>query len=333
MCGITCLIANHKNSEQSVEIVEKCLKSMEYRGPDDQQYKVFELDNGHIVLGHLRLSIIDLDSRANQPMSDAKGRYWIIFNGEIYNYKELREKLFNETHIEYRTTSDTEVLLELYSVYKEKMLPMLNGIFGFIIIDLEEKSVFYARDHVGIKPLYISKSSDSILLTSEPKAIIESNFIKFNANKQTMFDFLARALRDHTNQTFFQGIEQVEAGHWGSISLPSFNMEYKKWFLWKNKNNDPFDVYVTNLKSVLEKSVFLQKTSSDVKVGTTLSGGLDSSTIASMAKVDQTFTASFPGKNIDETKFASLVCEMNKLKSNLVTPSKEEFMKEFERSL
>lgn len=332
MCGIACLIANHSNSEQSVEIIENCLKSMEYRGPDDKQCKVFELENGHIVLGHLRLSIIDLDSRANQPLSDAKGRYWIIFNGEIYNYKELRDKLFNETHIEYRTTSDTEVLLELYAVYKEKMLPMLNGIFGFIIIDLVEKSIFYARDHVGIKPLYISKSSDSILLTSEPKAIIESNFINFKVNKQMMFDFLARGLRDHTNQTFFQGIEQVKAGYWGSITLPSFNEEYKNWFQWKNKNNDSFDVYVTKLQSLLENSVFLQKTSSDVKVGTTLSGGLDSSTVASMAKVDQTFTASFPGKNIDETRYATLVCEKNKLKSNLVTPSKEEFMREFERA-
>ena len=333
MCGIVCLMANHKNTEKSVEIVEQCLKSMEYRGPDDKQVKVFELDNGHLVLGHLRLSIIDLDSRANQPMSDSKGRYWIIFNGEIYNYKELKEKLIEEKSIDFKTTSDTEVLLELYVKYKEKMLPMLNGIFGFIIIDLVEKSVFYARDHAGIKPLYFSKTEDSIILASEPKAIVESKFIKFKLNKLIMFDFLARGLRDHTNQTFFQGIEQIEAGHWGTITLPSFNMEYKNWFLWKNKNNDSFDDYVTKLQSSLEHSIYLQKTSSDVKVGTTLSGGLDSSTVASIAKVDQTFTASFPGKNIDETRYASLVCEMNNLKSNLVTPSKEEFMKELDRSL
>lgn len=333
MCGIICLIANHRNIDNSVDTVERGLLSMKYRGPDDKQHKVFEFENSHIVLGHLRLSIIDLDSRANQPMSDANGRYWIIFNGEIYNYKELSEKLINEKNITFRTTSDTEVLLELFSNYREKMLPMLNGIFAFIIIDLQEKSVFYARDHAGIKPLYISKTKDGIILASEPKAIIESGFIKFKQNKQIVFDFLARGLRDHTNKTFFEGIDQVEAGHYGIVTVPSFDMIYKNWFFWKTKDTDSFKEYTAKLEAALTHSVFLEKTSSDVQVGTTLSGGLDSSTIASMAKVNQTFTASFPGQKIDETSYATLVCEINKLNSNLIQPTKEEFLQEIDRSL
>jgi asparagine synthase (glutamine-hydrolysing) len=332
MCGIAGLISRHNDIDKSVATINKCLDSMYYRGPDNRQVEIFTFDNGHVVLGHLRLSIIDLDKRANQPMTNSTERYWIIFNGEIYNYKELKSKIKEWGDYDYKTTSDTEVLLVLYSMYQENMLTMLNGMFSFLIVDLVEDTLFYARDHVGIKPLYYAKSDNTFLFTSEPKAIIESNFLKFEVNKKIMFDFLARGIKDHTNETFFKGIKQVRAGYYGNISLDNFLLVSKNWFNWRTSKKYEFDEYVDHLHGMIRKSIRIRKRS-DVEVGTTLSGGLDSSTVASLAKVDKTFTASFPGKDIDETRYAEAVCKANKLTSILIQPSNKEVLQEIERSL
>ena len=185
MCGIAGIL-NFDQSKINPEIANGIKKSLEHRGPD---FSKVDYINENVALIHTRLSIIDLDQRSNQPMYSKDKRFSIVFNGEIYNYREIRKTL-EEKGVRFFTDGDTEVLLEGFVHYGSKILDLLRGQFAFAIYDSLEGSFFLARDRVGIKPLYFSLNDEVFIFSSELKAIEKSGLIPFNADYDSYISYL-----------------------------------------------------------------------------------------------------------------------------------------------
>lgn len=274
MCGIAGVIS----SEVSEQLLNAMLQKQTHRGPDHSQIYI---DPGFAGLGHNRLSIIDLSSSANQPFSDNSGRYFISFNGEIYNYKELREDL--KESYDFKTKSDTEVLLASYIVYGKDCLNKLNGMFSFAIWDTKNKSLFAARDRFGVKPFYYSSGKGQFIFASEIKTLLVAN-IQRKPNQKVWANYFSYGSYGLPSETFYEGISQLPGG---------FYLEYKKGVLRKtrwydfieNVNNiqacENLDDAKTKYLQILRDSVAL-RFRADVPVGFNLSGGLDSSLLLAL---------------------------------------------------
>ena len=273
MCGIVGIIGSEANQQN----IDNMLKVQHHRGPDFTDSYV---ENNKIALGHNRLAIIDLSADANQPMTDASGRYVIVFNGEIYNYLELKKELQHKYN--FKTHSDTEVLLAAYLVYKEKLLEKLNGMFSFVIYDKHSGEVFGARDRFGVKPLYYILEGDTLYFASEIKAF-EAAGITLNANENVWSEYLCFGSYGLPNESFWQDVKQLEAGHYFKYKQ---QLEITQWY--------DFVARVSQVelgKSLLEvqdeyEALLIDSVNlrfrADVKVGFNLSGGLDSSTLLAM---------------------------------------------------
>ena len=340
MCGISALFSTLSKDNAS-EIINKVLDSYAYRGPDGREVitKEFTYEDKkyNINFGHLRLSIIDLTETGNQPMFDSTGRYMIIYNGELYNYVELKEEM-KQKGVIFKSTSDTEVLLELYVLEKEKMLTKLIGMFSILIFDLQDNELFFARDPFGIKPLYYVATEEGVLFMSEPKGAIMSGFHKFEPNDKLLFDFLSFGTRDHTNETMFQGVYQIPSGHYGTVSK-DFKLKIAKyWDLSEKETKKNFqESDLKKLAQLVDRTVEIQLRS-DVPVGTNLSGGLDSSIIATLASQKtpikfSSFTASFLGDEVDETKYAKMVIDNANLDPTFITPTDQEIIENVENCI
>jgi asparagine synthase (glutamine-hydrolysing) len=261
------------------------------------------------ILAHRRLSIIDLES-GTQPMSTSDGRFWIVFNGEIYNHLELRKSLealgktFQSDH------SDTEVLLASYAEWGLDCLQKLNGMFAFAILDVEKRSIFFARDRLGQKPIYYRKTRDQFEFASETKAL--SGEFKINIESLNFYLALGYLPGD---RSIFSGVLKLPAAHYGMVDLAADTLTIHEYWtlpsLEEKPNNDP-EALLVELESLLLDSVRLRM-QSDVPIGVFLSGGLDSSLIVSAAasvsdKAVQTFTVSFPGEGeFDEVEHANRI--------------------------
>jgi len=302
MCGI--LFTN--DPAISKERFLGALNLMVHRGPDA---KLGYFSNREVKLGHNRLKIIDLDDRSNQPFFLRNGRYAIVFNGEIYNYKELAK----EHDITQRTTSDTEVLLELYAMKGPEMLKLLNGMFTFVILDTKTEDFFVARDRLGIKPLYISAVGEKIIIASEIAPILElTGDAKFD--DIGLWQYLK--LRTFFNgRTAYAGIKMFPAGHY------MFSGKIKQyWQLPVGEQDSPGD---EELKGLIKTSVDY-RCLSDVPVGSYLSGGLDSTIIAGLAAKPHTWTVGFEDNNeFDWARMASK--RFNSVHSEVII-DKEEFV-------
>lgn len=340
MCGIAAFFSLLPRDEAQ-KILNNVLDSYAYRGPDGREIvtKEFSVNDNqyNINFGHLRLSIIDLTETGNQPMFDSTGRYMIIYNGELYNYIELKKDLVNKG-VKFRSTSDTEVLLELFVIEKEKMLPKLIGMFSILIFDLQQNELFFARDPFGIKPLYYSKNENGILFMSEPKAAVLSGFQKFEPNDRLIFDFLSFGTRDHTTETMFKGVNQIPSGHFGKVKS-NFELELTKYWDVPNKSSKKkFQREdIEQLSKLIDQTVEIQLRS-DVPVGTNLSGGLDSSIVATLASKKtpikfSSFTASFTGEEVDETKYAQMVIDNAGLDPTFITPTDNEILESLENCI
>lgn len=279
MCGILFTT----NSEIAEDKFTSALRMMKHRGPDSEG-----LENvSGLWLGHVRLKIQDLDDRSNQPYISTDGRYIIIFNGEIYNYEELAR-----AHgISQKTTSDTEVLIELYSKYGKDMLQFLNGMFAFVIYDKIDRSVFVARDRLGIKPLYVSSHKGHMYLASEIAPLLAlTDDRRLDDVGVRQYRKLRTFFRGHT---LYSSVKMFPAGHFmmnGKIS--------KYWELPNGDKNPPSD---EELRDLIETSV-KYRCISDVAVGSYLSGGLDSTIVAALSKKPDTWTVGF--KDFNEFKWA-----------------------------
>ena len=214
MCGIALFI--EKKNENLKENIRNIIFETKHRGPDDEGF-YFE---NNLALGSNRLSILDLSENGRMPFFDSSGRYKVSFNGEIYNYIELK-KQFNITT---KTNTDTEVLIELYAKLKEKMLGYLNGIFAFTIYDSETKEIFCARDRFGIKPLYYYISENGLIVSSEIKGIINTEKNLKSINEDTLVNYLKTSFYDVDENTFYKNIFSLQASNYMIYSLSNKNV-------------------------------------------------------------------------------------------------------------
>ena len=299
MCGIAGYNWNDK------EAITKMLKIMNYRGPDDNgTYS----DDG-LTLGHLRLSIIDLSRRGRQPMSNREGNLVITFNGEIYNYQEIRKDLEKKGH-KFNSDTDTEVILAAYRVYGTKCLDLFNGQFAFVIYDIDKKILFGARDRIGIKPLYYYNKEEKFIFGSEIKSLMVHN-IPRKINNDSLNWFVSLRYSGGEN-TIFNDVKRLLAGHYFTYNLKTKELNISKyWDITYSVTNKSESTAKRELKELLKDSVN-KRLISDVPVGAYLSGGLDSSSIVAMMKqlTDnvKTFSVGFGyGGNVDELKYAKQV--------------------------
>jgi asparagine synthase (glutamine-hydrolysing) len=306
-----------------------------HRGPDGEGWLVFDTAAGPLTLGHRRLAIIDLEPRAAQPMASPEGRYVIIFNGEIYNYLEIRKDL-SKLGEAFETTSDCEVLLRALTVWGLSALDKLRGMFAFLMYDKHSQRLTIARDPYGIKPMYFAKSGDGIAFGSEPKQLYDLDGISRKANRARLWDFIVSQTSEHTEQTMFEGVMQLRPGHLIELDLSTPLVDWQpnpaRWFEvpTAGRLNITLETAASRFDALLRASIQLHLRA-DVPVGSCLSGGLDSSSIVGIASQQRgpddplsTFTAIFPGQSIDESRFAQDVVTKNASKPTYVEISEAE---------
>lgn len=294
MCGI-CGIFHSDNRPANEELLEAMTFSLAHRGPDNQGLHV---DN-QIGLGHRRLSIIDLSSHADQPMSDSRGRYQITYNGELYNYLELRKELISIGH-EFRTDSDTEVILQSYIAWGPEAVERFNGMFAFAIWDSSEKVLFLARDRYGIKPLYTTKFGNTFLFASEQKALLKHPDVKKELDLEVLPEYFTFQ-NIFSERTFLKNISLFPAGHYAIIKEEHGSVTYRPTLYWDYSFREPEsplseNEYLEQLDDLFSKAVQRQM-ASDVELGCYLSGGMDSGSITAIAASSlpyiKTFTCGF----------------------------------------
>jgi len=256
--------------------------SMTHRGPDDSG--IYVSPDLSVGLAHRRLSIIDLSSAARQPMSDDQRRVWITFNGEIYNFAELRRDLERDG-IVFHSNSDTEVLIHLYKKYGKAMVQFLRGMFAFAIFDERDRTLFLVRDRIGVKPLYYFNRAGCFAFASEIKALLASGKISRNVNPETLYHSLS-FLTTLAPQTLLEGIFKLDAGHLMTVNSAG-ELRIEQWWtpLSAQQIKLKEDDHVANIQALLHESIRYRMIS-DVPFGVFLSGGIDSSTnVALMAEM------------------------------------------------
>ncbi len=309
MCGITGVYAFNEIGRMYQIKLWNATEALNRRGPDRGNTFVHD----YVGLGHRRLSIIDTTEGGNQPMTDEQGRYTIVFNGEIFNYREIRQSL-QQQGVEFNSDSDTEVLLKLYALEKEACLNRLNGFFAFAIHDSQTGSLFIARDRFGVKPLLYTLDEDRLLFASEMKALFVFGFPKeldhVSLQQYLQLNYIPAP------DTIFKDVKKLLPGHY--IHLQGREMEVKKWYAVSEgeaKNSPPLRGAAGGgvLMGLLEAAV-QRRLVADVPLGAFLSGGIDSSVIVGLASRHvlqlNTFSIGYRDEPFfDETKYANLVAK------------------------
>jgi asparagine synthase (glutamine-hydrolysing) len=312
--------------------------TLRHRGPDDDGF--FESDAAS--LGFRRLAIIDLET-GGQPMSTARGRLHLVYNGEIYNYRELRAEL-ERAGRRFRTRSDTEVALHAYAEWGPEAFRRFNGMWAIALLDRRgaRPQLVLCRDHFGIKPLFYARSGRRLLFASEIKAILEDPGFPRRVDEQQLYEYLGHGLYDHNDLTFFAGVRQVPAGAYVRVDPEELGETVTRYWtpiLTEDAEPDPGELRRLFTRAVERRLV------SDVPVGTCLSGGLDSSSIVcvmdgllrrrvpdsvSLGERLKTFSAVFPGDPIDERPYIEAVLAVTSADPTWVEPSSEEWLAELE---
>ncbi len=308
MCGITGVYAFNLVGQVSMVNVANATMALERRGPDVQDI----YHDQTVALGHRRLSIIDTSAEGNQPMFDRSGRYCIIFNGEIYNYRSLRGEL-EAKGVSFHSKTDTEVLLNLYLLEGKECLHKLNGFFAFAIYDRQEGSLFIARDRLGIKPLYYMWDEDRLLFASEMKSILQYGIEK-TIDYSALYTYLQLSYIP-APATIFKKVKKLLPGHCIEIKQGQVRLEkyYKVPYDRNRSTTDSYETQQKRLEELLERSV-QRRLVADVPLGSFLSGGIDSSVIATLAKRHKpdlhTFSIGYQDeKFFDETVYARKVAQ------------------------
>ncbi len=299
MCGITGIIGLNRKED-----IEKMTDAISHRGPDDDGYFVDE----HVALGMRRLSIIDL-AGGHQPITSADGRFLILFNGEIYNYREIRENLGD---YEFKTNSDTEVILAGFVKWGEKVFARLRGMFVFCIYDTRDNKIFLVRDFFGIKPLYYLKEKNRVTaFSSEIKSFLTLKSFKPKVNDEAVFNYLSFQYNP-LDETFFKNVFKLPPAHYMTVDVKTGTMKIERYWQFEFKQNNSLNENKTSeeILRVMKDSV-AHHMIADVPVGSFLSGGVDSSIIASLMqeirgeKKIKTFTVGFDslteGREANET--------------------------------
>ncbi|UAY52057.1 asparagine synthase (glutamine-hydrolyzing) [Ferruginibacter albus] len=339
MCGIAGIISTDKRLLNR-DNLQRMTDALSHRGPDGEGFWMNV--NSTVGFGHRRLSIIDLSASAAQPMHYLD-RYTIIYNGEIYNYIELKEILQKQGY-HFKSKTDTEVILAAYDYWKEECLFRFDGMFAFAIYDAIEDTLFAARDRFGEKPFYYYKDDDHLFFASEMKALWALGINK-EVNPKMLLNYLTIGYVQNTvdkKETFFKSISSLTPAHYLKLNISSKNFEIKTYW----RLNKEYGVKISD-KEAIEKFTELFTTSikrrlrSDVPVGTSLSGGLDSSSIVTIINQlyatgcadykPACFSAVFPGFEKDETPYINSVINKFRLNSFTVRPSADELITTFKK--
>jgi len=309
MCGICGIINLKKRTKINKEIIRDMNKLLHHRGPDDEGYYFSD----YVCMGHKRLSILDLSKKGRQPMKSRKGSLIISYNGEVYNFKEIREELIKKGYT-FKSKSDTEVILKSYEEWGINCLKKFNGMFAFALYDKKKDIVFLVRDRLGIKPLYYSIFDDRLIFGSEIKSILQYPGFKRKLNKEAISSYLSyRYVLG--KETLFKNIykllpgqylkikkDKIQKSVYWKIPLPSFDSDKGEEF------------YINKIRKLVIESV-KKRMISDVPLGAYLSGGLDSSIIVSilaknMNKPVNTYTIGFKEKGFNEFKYSKEISNM-----------------------
>jgi asparagine synthase (glutamine-hydrolysing) len=325
MCGIVGILEFGLDKRADSEAVRRMCEVMAHRGPDDDGFFM----QGEIGLGIRRLSIVD-PATGHQPISNEDGSLWVVFNGEIYNHRSLREELISRGH-RYATQSDTETIVHLYEEYGKDCVQHLRGMFAFAIWNVKRKCFFIARDKLGIKPLYYRLTSQNFIFGSEIKILLEYG-VRAELNRAVLPEYLAFGYLSG-EETFYQGIRKLMPGHWLEINERGDFKVQQYWEL--NPGNEEGDrnerYYVEGYRELLEDAVS-SHLMSDVPVGVFLSGGLDSSAVAAlMTKIRrepvETFSVGYAEESYSELPYARAVARHLNSTHREVLVSRENFFR------
>jgi asparagine synthase (glutamine-hydrolysing) len=299
MCGILGFYSRSESVSESK--FKEALRLMVYRGPDNQSVKKVE----HGYLGHVRLAIIDLDKSSNQPFS-VNDKYHIVFNGEIYNYQEIRAELQQNHSVNFTTNSDTEVLLHAYIVWGKECLQKFNGMFAFAIHDYEKNKLFAARDRVGKKPFYYSITNDAVVFSSELKCLLPLLNKKPSLSHYSVSEFLSLGYII-SPRTIYEDVFKLEPAHFIELDLAS-NIFVKQQYWNPIKRGDEYNE--ATVKALIKDAIDIRY-NSDVPVGIMLSGGIDSNIVLALSKdkKPKTFTIKSNQKEYNEADIAQKSAE------------------------
>ena len=359
MCGITGLYRRGGISEL-LPWVGRANDAARHRGPDGQGYALFDTSSSQVrgeffestealperaaqdlAFGHRRLAIIDLSDAGRQPMSLEDGRHWITYNGEVYNYLELRADLERQGHC-FRTESDTEVILRAYAAWGSECVERFNGMWAFAIADLERRILFCSRDRLGIKPFHWIESEGCFAFASEIKQLLQLPFVRRQPDRQSVFDFLIFGANDHWDHSFFEGVEKLLPGHNLTLDLRTGERSIERYY---DPPIEPAPPMAPAESAERFRELFIDsvrlRLRSDVEVGSCLSGGLDSSSIVCIARRlleerdgahrQRTFSCHFDDPVANELEYMQEVIERTSVEAHFVRPGPTDLMDDLER--
>lgn len=360
MCGIAGIFWHSKPTQDVAITLEKWSKVIRHRGPDGAGYLLVNenetiecagYDTPEIISNekalaqlsdyvgnatggflHRRLSIIDLSAGGHQPMADRSKRYFITYNGEIYNYKTLRAEL-QSLGYSFSTKSDTEVVLNAYIEWGSAMLAKLDGMWAFSIFDQVENKLFAARDRLGVKPYYFAFNNHFFAFASEQKVFRSADILKPEIRTEAVFDFFAFRHTETEDEGFLKGIVELKPSHCLTLNLKDWQLKTQAYYEITAESNNGLD-FETNVKLIREKIEYAVQSHliADVPVGACLSGGLDSSAIVGIAakgfqeNLFHAFTAIYPGHRLNEARYAKEVAERNKARWIAIEPNPQNLM-------
>lgn len=312
-------------------LIEKMNQALQHRGPDDESTYIDDM----VSLGHRRLSIIDLSPAGRQPKCNEDGSLWIVFNGEIYNFQEIRAKLEKSGH-KFSSNTDTEVIIHAYEEWGMSCVERFNGMWAFAIYDKNKRILFFSRDRFGVKPLYFCRHEKGLIFSSEIKGILQHSISRI-ANDKIVYDFLILGFVDHSPETFFQGINRLMPGESMTYDLSQGTIEKFRWYDLGSRIGAAERISeedaAKRIRELFEDSV-RYRLISDVPVGSCLSGGIDSSSIvyamSKMVKKNKikTFSMVFPGKKEDESTFIDEVVADTGVEAHKVSPTSDDLLKD-----
>lgn len=315
MCGISGIL-NFTIKERSLllDLLKNFNRNLKHRGPNNSD--IWHDENNYCYLGHTRLSILDLSNKGNQPMVDRNKKFVISFNGEIYNFREIRETLIS-LGVRLTSSSDTEILLEGFKIFGKSFIQHLDGMFAFAIYDIEEQKLYIYRDRAGEKPLYYVYNENLFAFSSEFKSLLNlKNIVNFSISKQSIFEFLALRYIP-SEKTVFNEIQKLEPGCFIEISNKD-NIQIKRYFSFNvcpEERSDKKELHklIDKVHYILKKSIY-NRLNSDVPLGMFLSGGIDSSLTSSIVTKDfnrnlNTFSIGFENYNNSEHHHAKNISQ------------------------
>lgn len=354
MCGIAGLFGK-TNIENWLPALRKACDIAEHRGPDGKGFAIFnthkpnaayrvsyndlpEMNGATLALAHRRLAIIDLSDTGRQPMSNEDETVWIVYNGEVYNYLELRKQLGKMGHL-FRSNSDTEVILHAYEAWGTGCVEYLNGIWAFAITDLKNRKLFCSRDRFGVKPFYYYLAGEQFVFASEIKQLLCFPFVRKKLNQRMVHDYLVYAALEHCDETFFEGVCKLPHGNNLVLDLTDGSVVIEPYYNPKLMIDDKITFHdaAEEFQRLLSDSVRIQLRS-DVEVGSCLSGGLDSSSIVCLMNAQlksmgrdatqHTFSSHFHVKEANEIEYMQEVIRGTGVNALFVYPRGEDLIDE-----